>query len=136
VEYMPDPENRPNGFINWVAGGERVWGYTGATVGPDANVNISQRLISEEPMALVLNLGLSKSFQSLNWPTLQFPAHLRFDYVRVYQRKDSQNIGCDPSSHPTANYINSHMGAYTNVNYTNWQEAGYTYPKNSLVDQC
>lgn len=28
------------------------------------------------------------------------------DYVRVYQRADVKNgVGCDPSSHPTADYI-------------------------------
>jgi len=133
---MPDPQNRENGFINWVADGERSWSLNAGAVGPDATVNISQRLISEEPMALVFNLGLSKSFQSLNWPTLNFPAKLYFDYVRVYQRKGSMNIGCDPASHPTANYINDHLGAYSNVNFTTWAEAGFTYPKNSLTSTC
>lgn len=42
-----------------------------------------------------------------------FPAELRFDYVRVYQRKGSTNIGCDPSAYPTAKYINDHLDAYT-----------------------
>ena len=41
-----------------------------------------------------------------------FPAELRFDYVRVYQRKGSKNIGCDPAAYPTADYINAHIDAY------------------------
>ena len=34
-------------------------------IGPDADVGISQRVISEEPMYIILNLGLSDSFQTV-----------------------------------------------------------------------
>jgi hypothetical protein len=32
--------------------------------------------------------------------------------VRVYQRKDQLNTGCDPKDFPTAAYIASHIDAY------------------------
>ena len=41
-----------------------------------------------------------------------FPSEYLIDYVRVYQRKDQVNIGCDPQEFPTAKYINDHLEAY------------------------
>lgn len=78
------------------------------------------------------------------------------DYVRVYQRSDVKNgLTCDPSSHPTTDYINAyvlssrfallaslilvtyrHANAYNNPNLTTWDQAGYTFPRNSLYDGC
>ena len=46
---------------------------------------------------------------------MTFPAEMIIDYVRVYQRKDSQNIGCDPEDHPTMDYINNHHVAYSSL---------------------
>jgi hypothetical protein len=38
---------------------------------------------------------------------MQFPAKMYIDYVRVYQKDGLQHgVGCDPSSRPTADYIN------------------------------
>ncbi|KAG8915297.1 hypothetical protein FRC01_003716 [Tulasnella sp. 417] len=136
LEFLGDDKNPENGFINWVAGGQRSWGLTAAAFGPDAVTEISQRTVSVEPMSIVLNLGISESFQTVDTSTLTLPAHLRFDYVRVYQRKGQTNVGCDPENYPTAKYINDHLNAYTNVNLTHWAGAGYTFPKNSLKDGC
>jgi hypothetical protein len=94
---------------------------------------------------------------------MQFPAEMLIDYVRVYQRKGSVNIGCDPPDYPTLDYINRHQDAYTSEcwafgspcadvlmldlllplpdpNLTSWTKqgavgapAGYSWPKNKLV---
>ena len=48
------------------------------------------------------------SFQEQDFTTLQFPAQMFIDYVRIYQREDvagGDSISCDPPSHPTAEYI-------------------------------
>lgn len=37
------------------------------------------------------------------------------DYIRVYQRTDSQNVGCDPKDYPTADYIAKHSDAYNSA---------------------
>lgn len=85
---------------------------------------------------------------------------MQVDYVRVYQRKDQTNVGCNPSRYPTTDYINNHMDAYSSEcilfrpscytryshllldpNLTYWSDskpglgsgAGYPWPKNSLV---
>jgi hypothetical protein len=44
---------------------------------------------------------------------MEFPAIMQIDYVRVYQREGHNNFGCNPPGYPTADYINSHMDAYT-----------------------
>jgi Beta-glucan synthesis-associated protein SKN1/KRE6/Sbg1 len=84
-----------------------------------------------------------------------FPSVMLVDYIRVYQRKSNQNIGCSPPDYPTAEYIKSHMAAYTSErlwlflillvlksdvdpNLTQWRSgvsggAGYSWPKNQLV---
>jgi len=49
-----------------------------------------------------------------------FPAELRFNYVRVYQRNGNQNVGWDPAGYPTMEYTNNHIDAYTNPNLTAW----------------
>ncbi|KAG8899650.1 hypothetical protein FRB99_006518 [Tulasnella sp. 403] len=133
LEINPSPGNRAAGSINWWSGGQPSWGLHASAVGPDATVGIGQRMISEEPMALVLNLGISESFQPVDVTTLHLPAELKFDYIRVYQKKGQVNVGCDPDSHPTAKYIQDHINAYTNANLSSWAMAGYTFPKNSLT---
>ena len=72
---------------------------------------VGQRLVPEEPMSIVLNRGISPNWQTIDQTTMIFPAELRFDYVRVYQRKGSTKIGCDP----TIEYINNHIDAYTSA---------------------
>ena len=64
-------------------------------------------------MSIVLNLGISPNWQTIDLTTMIFPAELRFDYVRVYQRKGSTNVGCDPVGYPTMKYIDNHIEAYT-----------------------
>ena len=49
------------------------------------------------------------------WNQLRFPAVLRIDYVRVYQ-KGEPKIGCDPKDRPTSEYINNHPELYANAN--------------------
>lgn len=52
-EMFSDPNNRNSGYITWVADGKKSWTMYPAAVGPLSSMNIGQRLISEEPMAMV-----------------------------------------------------------------------------------
>jgi len=52
------------------------------------------------------------NWQTIDPSTMIFPSEYLIDYVRVYQRKDQVNIGCDPQEFPTAKYINDHLEAY------------------------
>jgi len=121
-------------YITWYVGGEPTWTLTGAAFPPNADTEIGSRLISEEPMYLMMNLFISSKFQGdPDFGKLTFPNHMRVDYVRVWQRENAIDVGCDPSSHPTAKYIQDHLGAYTNPNYTTWEQAGFEWPRNSRM---
>lgn len=43
---------------------------------------------------------------------------------------------CDPPDYPTTAYIEAHKKAYTNPNLTTWDETGFPWPRNELVDGC
>ncbi|CDO74392.1 Glycoside Hydrolase Family 16 protein [Trametes cinnabarina] len=138
-EYWANPKNRGEGFITWQVDGKPSVRLGAASMGPDTGTDgsqVEQRLIPEEPMSIILNLGISKNWQTIDLSTMIFPAVMQIDYVRVYQRKGATNIGCDPPDYPTADYINAHQEAYSNPNLTYWSQtgpdgAGYPWPKNS-----
>lgn len=127
-EYDPGPDGR----ITWAMNGTQTWQLNAAAIGPNTDSEVAQRLISEEPMSINLNLAISTKFQYPEWGKLAFPAHLWIDYVRVYQ-KGTPKISCDPADHPTRDYINRHLDTYNNPNITTWLgNANNTWPKNSL----
>ncbi|KAI0071689.1 beta-glucan synthesis-associated [Panus rudis PR-1116 ss-1] len=140
-EYWANPDNRDEGFITWQSDGKPTVRMGASAVGPDQGEDgsgVGQRLIPEEPMSIILNLGISSNWQKIDLSTMIFPAEYLVDYVRVYQRSGHINYGCDPKDYPTADYISRHQEAYTNPNLTYWSQAepvgaGYPWPKNSLV---
>ncbi|KAF9021072.1 glycoside hydrolase family 16 protein [Hymenopellis radicata] len=136
-EWYSNPDSRDEGFIEWVSDGVASWKITSTTIGSDSTVEIGPRLISEEPMYIILNLGLSPSFQQQDYMHLEFPSKMYIDYVRVYQRAGTKNgLTCNPPNRPTSTYINDHINAYSNANFTVWDAAGYEFPRNSLYDGC
>ncbi|GLB38241.1 putative beta-glucan synthesis-associated protein (SKN1) [Lyophyllum shimeji] len=136
-EWYFDQNRRQDGYIAWYSTGKQSWSITAASIGPDPISQISGRLIPEEPMYMVLNLGMAPGFQKQDFKNLKFPASMHVDYIRIYQRQGTKNgITCDPPSHPTSDYISRHMQAYTNPNLTTWAQAGYTFPRNSLYHGC
>lgn len=83
-----------------------------------------------------MNLGMSPNFAyGVDFSTLQYPATMLVDYVRVYQPSGAHNVGCDPEDRPTMTYINAYPEAYSNYNFTLWGSPQYnqTQPKNSLL---
>ncbi|GAA5893705.1 hypothetical protein JCM6882_007884 [Rhodosporidiobolus microsporus] len=132
-EYDNDLDD---GYITWFSGGKKDWTLTAAAMGPNADSGVSQRPISQEPHYVILNLGISDSFQTIDYRHLQFPAVMKISSVRIYQQEGKENMGCDPKSHPTSKYIEDHLNAYSNPNLTTWHQAGYEFPKNRLKDGC
>ncbi|KAH9006339.1 beta-glucan synthesis-associated [Lactarius hatsudake] len=139
-EYFANPKSRSDGYIIWQMDNLQTVRMGAGAVGPDQGTDgsgVDQRLIPEEPMSIVLNLGISPNWQTIDLTTMTFPTEMVVDYVRVYQRKDSQNIGCDPPDYPTMDYISRHPEAYTNPQLQFWTPgpagANYTFPKNRLV---
>lgn len=133
VEYHPDWNENGGGSITWYIGGKPSWSVNGNAMGADPAMDIGIRTVSVEPMSIVMNLGMSPTFQHVNFGPggVTFPAIMSVDYVRVYQLDgQSDRISCDPADHPTAKYISDHMDLYTNPNYTVFPG---TWPKNKLT---
>lgn len=131
-EYLND---NSDGYIRWFIGDDPTATLYAPAIGP--NGNIGQRVISKEPMSIIMNLGLSNNWDgNIAWGNLHWPSKMRIDYVRVYQPPDKKSLTCDPSEHPTYDYIQDHLPAYMNVNHTSWEEAGYAFPPNRLSSDC
>ncbi|ORY28762.1 beta-glucan synthesis-associated protein-domain-containing protein [Naematelia encephala] len=136
-EYAPGVDD---GYISWVNNGKKAWTVRAAAMGPNSKAEVGQRLVSEEPMYLIMNLGISENFGAVDYDGLAslWPVHMDVDYIRVYQDPNQRNIGCDPSGYPTAAYIAAHADVYANPNITTWEQsaASGVVPKNSLIDTC
>ena len=116
-EYQPGAD----GSVTWYVGQDKTWTVDARAIRP--NGNVGQRILPYEPMALVMNFGMSNSFAALNLTALgaSMPATMRFDYVRIYQDDDADGgITCDPDGYPTTAYIAQHGEAYQNPNNTRW----------------
>lgn len=115
-DYTPGDK----GKIVWSVGDVLSWAVDYRALGP--NGNVGQRVIPQEPMAVIMNFGMSDGFAPVNLPALDklFPATMRFDYVRIYQDPDSISVTCDPPGYETTPYINKHIDVYTNPNVTSW----------------
>ncbi|KAL5508476.1 hypothetical protein ACEPAH_6095 [Sanghuangporus vaninii] len=133
-EYQPGFDDA---YITWISDNKVAWTAMAAGFAADDRVNISARPVSQEPMYIIMQFGMSFNFAEVDLENLPFPSTMLVDYVRVYQKKDQKNIGCDPEDFPTASYINTYIEAYTNPNLTTWKDDfGQPVPKNSLVDGC
>ena len=78
MEYQPGTSGDiSSGYITWFIGDTPTWHISGSALAPSGNVG--QRLIPAEPMALVLNLGISPTFAPINWSGLygELPAVMR-----------------------------------------------------------
>ncbi|KAI0269100.1 glycoside hydrolase family 16 protein [Russula aff. rugulosa BPL654] len=129
----------PSGYINWIVNDTVSWGLKAAGLAGDSAAEINARPIPDEPMYIIMNLGLSPSFaHNVDFTLLTYPASMRVDYIRVYQPPNAHNLGCDPPNRPTKAYIDAYPDAYTNPNYTLWGSPQYnqSQPKNRLIDSC
>ncbi|CAO2653416.1 Nn.00g028270.m01.CDS01 [Neocucurbitaria sp. VM-36] len=131
-EYVPGEGK--DAFISWKIGDQTMFMLDGRSIGPNGNVKARQ--VSEEPMSLILNLGISNSWTWIDWENLVFPAVMRVDYVRWYQKTGEEMVTCDPPGFETTDYIKAHKNAYTNPNLTQWDQTGHAWPKHKLNSNC
>ncbi|EJF66762.1 glycoside hydrolase family 16 protein [Dichomitus squalens LYAD-421 SS1] len=124
-------------YIAWITDGQLAWALRQPGMGPDAVAEISDRPVPQEPMYLIMNLGISKKFGDVDFAHIQFPTRMRVDYVRVYQDPSAINIGCNPPDFPTAAYIEECVEAYNNPNLTTWvDDYKRQFPKNKFLGEC
>jgi len=146
-EYVPGKSE--DSYITWFMSDKPVVDLNASAIGPNKATEVGARLIPDEPMYLILNLGMSSSFVWINWDEIDKdfdqPYEMRVDYVRVYQDEDSispDSISCNPKDRPTKEYIERHLEAYTNPLLTSWDlpadQGGYNHPipGNKLMGQC
>ncbi|PWA00196.1 hypothetical protein BB558_003774 [Smittium angustum] len=131
-EYLPGPD----GYVIWYVDRKEVFRVDAKTMGPNELSKIGQRVISEEPMYIIMNLGFSNSFGGIDFEKIIFPASLYVDYIRLYQHPDRIQLSCDPSNRPTAQYIMDHPRAYYNPNITSWNNTGYEVPEFDITKKC
>ncbi|KAH8822987.1 glycoside hydrolase family 16 protein [Flagelloscypha sp. PMI_526] len=139
VEYKPGFDNA---YISWINDGSLAWTLLQPGIGSNSHVGIGPRSIPQEPMYLIMNLGMSQNFGTFDPTELTFPATMKVDWIRVYQEEDQMNIGCSPKDFPTEAYISRYSEAYTNPNLTTWTDSravgGFeqTVPLNGLTTAC
>lgn len=64
-EYWTNPSNPSEGYITWMVDGKQSIRLGAPAMGSDQGTNgtgVGQRLIPEEPMSIILNLGISRKF--------------------------------------------------------------------------
>lgn len=66
---------------------------------------IGERMIPFEPMYMIFNLGMSKDFGEVDIENLPFPSTMEIENIRVYQRPNKVNVGCNPPDYPTEQWI-------------------------------
>ncbi|GMF26269.1 unnamed protein product [Phytophthora lilii] len=107
-----------------------------------------KKIMIEEPMYIIFNVALSSSWGSSppnagsgscrgdgsssqnNAICDSFPMYLKIDYIRLYQdTSDSTDmaIGCDPSSHPTKQWIEDNIDDYADDDNPNTAVSGMAF---------
>ncbi|KAG6837721.1 hypothetical protein H0H93_003523 [Arthromyces matolae] len=136
-EYKPGMIRNFSKYITWVANNATAWTFRAPGMVADDTVQVSARPVPQEPMYIIVNLGMSENFGEVDFEHLIFPATMKIDYIRVYQPSNAINYGCSPSAFPTADYISTYAEAYTNPNLTTWvNDYKQPFPKNKLIDSC
>ncbi|GAB9463562.1 Beta-glucan synthesis-associated protein [Globisporangium polare] len=125
-----------DGYIRWMLEGQPIFEIPASTLtnpSQDAAKSNPVKTMIAEPMYLILNVALSSTWgatppnagskcrgdgtdATANKICDEFPMFMKIDYIRVYQDTASTNssmaVGCDPASHPTAQWIADHIDAY------------------------
>uniref|UniRef100_H3GIQ7 GH16 domain-containing protein n=1 Tax=Phytophthora ramorum TaxID=164328 RepID=H3GIQ7_PHYRM len=131
VEWVMGPE----GYIRWMLDDNVIFEIPSEAVEnvpqDDAKSN-PKKIMLEEPMYIIFNVALSTSWGTVppnpgspcrgdgtNTETNAicdgFPMYMNIDYIRVYQDLSSSStmaIGCNPSTHPTKQWIEDHIDEY------------------------
>uniref|UniRef100_M4BNE9 GH16 domain-containing protein n=1 Tax=Hyaloperonospora arabidopsidis (strain Emoy2) TaxID=559515 RepID=M4BNE9_HYAAE len=127
------------GYVRWMLDGSPLFEVTADTfsnVPQNGKSSNPKKVMLEEPMAVIFNVALSSSWgtsppnagkncrgdgldKTVNKICDEFPMFMKVDYIRLYQDQgddlDADNymqVGCDPKSHPTKEWIEGHIDEY------------------------
>ncbi|KAG6955837.1 hypothetical protein JG687_00010941 [Phytophthora cactorum] len=135
VKYQLEWVMGSQGYIRWMVEDIVIFEIPAESVEnvpqDDAESN-PKKLMLEEPMYVIFNVALSTSWGTTppnpgspcrgdvsnaqhNAICDGFPMYMKIDYIRIYQDLSSSStmaIGCDPSTHPTKQWIEDHIDEY------------------------
>ena len=97
-EYWANPSNRDEGFITWQVDGTQSYRMGAAAMGPDQGPDgtlVGQRIIPEEPMSIILNLGISRTYNSLLADTWSSAHRVRTNRELADNRPYDVGVPCD-----------------------------------------
>ncbi|KAF4320440.1 hypothetical protein JM18_003567 [Phytophthora kernoviae] len=128
-----------NGYARWMLDSSPLFEVTAdafSNVPQNANNSNPEKVMLAEPMSIIFNVALSSSWgtkppnpgsacrgdgsdATVNKICDDFPMFMKIDYIRLYQDQgddlDADNymqVGCDPKSHPTKEWIAGHIDDY------------------------
>ncbi|OWZ09956.1 Beta-glucan synthesis-associated protein [Phytophthora megakarya] len=148
VTYQLEWVTGKNGYVRWMLHGSPLFEVAASSITDipqnSKKTNI-QKTMLEEPMYIIFNVALSATWGAkppnpgqecrgdgkdpvTNKICDSFPMYMKIDYIRLYQDLasdlDSDNymqVGCDPKSHPTKEWIDGHIDEYED-NDNKWEE--------------
>ncbi|TYZ66552.1 hypothetical protein PybrP1_003979, partial [[Pythium] brassicae (nom. inval.)] len=125
----------PEGYVRWMLAGRPLFEIPASAITKppqDGAKSNPVKIMVEEPMYMIFNVALSSTWGTTppnpnkkcrgdgNDPVANkicdsFPMYLKIDYIRVYQDTSAgskMQVGCDPKSHPTRQWIEDHIESY------------------------
>ncbi|RLN70614.1 hypothetical protein BBJ29_008312 [Phytophthora kernoviae] len=135
VKYQLEWVTGSEGYIRWMVEDIVIFEITAESienVPQDDNKSNPKKIMLEEPMYIIFNVALSTSWGAVppnpgepcrgdgtnaqtNAICDGFPMYMKIDYIRIYQdlsKGSDMSIGCDPDTHPTAQWIKDHIDEY------------------------
>lgn len=124
-----------SGYLRWMLDDTPLYEITAESiedVPQDASLSNPRKKMLEEPLYIIFNVALSTSWGTsppnaggpcegdgsntqVNNICSGFPMYLKVDYIRLYQdtsESSKMSVGCDPTSHPTKEWINDNLADY------------------------
>ncbi|GMF43163.1 unnamed protein product [Phytophthora fragariaefolia] len=133
VTYSVEWVTGNDGYVRWEVEGHPLFEITAATLAnppQDAAQSNPKKIMIEEPMYFIFNVALSSTWgakppnagvsgcygdgtdKKTNAICDAFPMKMKIDYIRVYQDTTTMAYGCDPTSHPTKQWIEDNIDSY------------------------
>ncbi|KAI8869959.1 SKN1-domain-containing protein [Ramicandelaber brevisporus] len=133
MEYSPKTAGNDS-HVRWSINSTMTMHIDSSALGPDRDSHVGQRLVPEEPMSIILNLAISRTFGAVETELIdaELPAAMYVDYIRVYQHPDRIKTSCDPPDYPTKEYIERHAKAYADPSRHTWNQTGYAWPEYTM----
>ncbi|ETL91040.1 hypothetical protein L917_10364 [Phytophthora nicotianae] len=161
LNYQIEWVTGKNGYVRWMLDGAPLFEVTTeafSNVPQNSKKDNPQKVMLEEPMYMIFNVALSRSWGTTppnpgmecrgdgNDPVANaicdsFPMYMKIDYIRVYQDRGDDleddnymSLGCDPATHPTKKWIDGHIDEYVDDDNP-WKEvSGKAFCK--IDDDC